>query len=145
MLPYRDSRLTQIALGLFFLAVAAYAYFEVRGLLFGPHIFVASETMETHDQFVKITGRADHIASLTIDGAPVAVTTAGAFEIPYLLAPGVNRIELEARDNYKHSVSKTLEIVYVPKATSAATSSATTMTHATSTVSASTTPSIPNQ
>jgi len=114
MLPYRDSRLTKIALGIFFLAVAAYAYFEVRGLLSGPRIFVASNMTETHEQFVKISGRADHIASLSVDGAPVDVDIHGAFEMPYLLAPGLNRVIFDARDSYGHTTSKIVEIVYIP-------------------------------
>jgi len=118
MLPYRDSRLTQITLGIFFLIVLGYAYFEVRSLLYGPRITIASGSTEVHEQFVVISGRADHITSLQVNGASVPVTTDGVFEVPYLLAPGLNRITFDARDNYEHTTSKTVEIVYIPSATS---------------------------
>lgn len=120
MLPYRDSRLTQIALGLFFLAVLGYAYYEARGLLWGPHIFVTWGSSEVHEQYVKITGRADHISELRVDGTPISVTKDGSFEVPYLLAPGANHIMFDARDSYGHTSSKTVEIVYAPSATSTA-------------------------
>ncbi|MBI5003896.1 hypothetical protein HZC00_02280 [Candidatus Kaiserbacteria bacterium] len=114
MRPYRDSRLTQIALVIFFLAVLAYAYFEVRGLLYGPHINIDSSVATSHERYVVISGHADHIASLSVDGAPVSMTQDGTFEVPYLLASGINQITFDARDNYGHTTSKTVEIVYAP-------------------------------
>lgn len=124
MLPYRDSHITQIALGVFFLAVLAYAYFEVRGLLYGPHIHIMSSPVIVHDQYVVIGGETDHIASLSVLGAPVAVDVNGAFEVPYLLAPGLNRIIFDAHDSYGHTASKTVEIVYMPAAASTASTTA---------------------
>ncbi len=118
MLPYRDSRLVQIALVIFFLAVVAYAYFEVRGLLYGPQITLESSMSTVHERYVLISGRADRIASLSVDGAPVSVTRDGSFEVPYLLAPGINQIMFDAKDSYGNTTSKTVEIVYVPSADS---------------------------
>ena len=118
MLPYRDSRLTRIALGIFFLAVLGYAYYEARGMLFGPSITVTSQVTEVREPFVTIRGRADRIASLSMNGKTVSVTENGVFEEPYLLAPGYNRIVLDARDKYGRSRSQTIEIVYNPFATS---------------------------
>src|SRR3989344_2865692 len=114
MLPYRDSRLTYIALGIFFLIVLAYAYFEARGLLFGPDITVTSQVTEVHDPFVTIKGKADRIASLSMNGKTIPVTENGAFEEPYLLAVGYNRIVLNAHDKYGRSRSRAIEIVYTP-------------------------------
>jgi hypothetical protein len=118
MLPYRDSRLTQIALVIFFLAVAAYAYFEVRGILYGPRITIESSVATVHERYVLISGRADRIASLSVDGAPVSVTRDGSFEVPYLLAPGINQVMFDAKDSYGNTTSKTVEIVYAPNADS---------------------------
>lgn len=121
MLPYRDSRLTQIALGLFFLTVGGYAYFEARGLVYGPHIDVSTNVSTVSEQYVLISGHTDHIASLSVNGVPVAVTTDGIFGIPYLLALGLNRIVLDANDNYGNTTSKTVEIVYIPTSSPAPT------------------------
>lgn len=118
MLPYRDSRITQLVLVVFFLLLAGYAYFEARGLLFGPSITVDTYPTEVTSAFVVIAGRADRISSLTMNGSPVEVTETGAFSEPYLLAAGYNRIVLDATDKYGRQRTKTLEIVYTPPATS---------------------------
>ena len=134
MLPYRDSTITRIALGVFFLLVIGYGYFEAQGLLFGPSINVGSSTTEVHDPFIKIQGKADRISSLSMNGKQITVTEEGAFSEPYLLAEGANRIALDARDTYGRTTRKVIVIVYTPSATSSV------QMVATSTVSTSTTP-----
>ena len=138
MLPYRDSRLTYIALGIFFLIVIGYAYFEARGILFGPSITVTSQVTMVDQPFVTIKGQADRIASLSMNGKTIAVTEDGAFSEPYLLAPGDNRIVLDARDKYGRSREQVIEIVYAPDASTSSGQAATSTlpTTATSTLSA---------
>lgn len=114
MLPYRDSRITRIAIGIFFLIVAGYAYYELRGILYGPVITVSSKVTEVHDPFVSITGSASRISSLSMNGKAVLVTQTGAFDEPYLLAPGLNRIVLEAKDKYGRSRMSLIQILYTP-------------------------------
>lgn len=114
MLPYRDSRLTYIALGIFFLIIAGYTYFEARGILFGPRITVTSKVTEVHEPFITIKGRADRISSLLMNGNIVSVTETGAFEEPYVLARGDNRIVLDAKDKYGRTRREVIEIVYTP-------------------------------
>lgn len=114
MLPYRDSKLTYIALGVFFLIVIGYAYYEARGLLFGPAIAVSSTITEVREPFIVIRGRADRIASLSMNGKTIPVTENGVFEEPYLLSPGLNRIVLDASDKYGRSRRQAIEIVYTP-------------------------------
>ena len=117
MLPYRDSRLTRIVLVIFFHVVIVYAYYEARGLLFGPTIDIPAQTMTASDSpYVLIQGQADRISSLTVDGDPIRVTETGAFKEPYVLAPGVNRIVFDAKDKYGNAAEKVIEIVYVPVA-----------------------------
>lgn len=118
MLRFRDSRLTYIALGIFFLIVLGYAYYEAQGILFGPSIRVTSEVTEVREPFVLIKGQADRIASLSMNGKTISVTETGAFEDPYLLAPGYNRIVLDAQDKYGRRRSKTIEIIYTPSSDS---------------------------
>src|SRR5882672_7866899 len=100
MLPYRDSKFTLIALIVFFLIAAGYAFFEARGQLFGPTISVPNEVSEMHDPYVLIQGTADRISSLSMNGKAITVSEDGAFSQPYLLAPGDNRIVLDAKDQY---------------------------------------------
>jgi len=117
MLPYRDSRVTTIAIVVFFLLVLGYAYFEARGFLYGPRIVVNSETTEVHDPFVEIKGIADRIASLSMNGKQINVTEGGVFSEPYLLSPGLNRIVLDATDKYGRRRIQVIQIVYTPPST----------------------------
>src|SRR3989344_810889 len=114
MLPYRDSRITTIVIVVFFLLVLGYAYFEARGLLYGPRIVVNSETTEVHDPFIEIKGTADRISSLSMNGKQISVTEGGVFNEPYLLSPGLNRIILDATDKYGRRRSQVIQIVYTP-------------------------------
>lgn len=118
MLPCRDNRLTYIALGAFFLIVLGYAYYAAQGILFGPSISIMSEVGEVRDPFVLIKGRADRISSLSMNGKAISVTETGAFEEPYLLAPGYNRIVLDAQDKYGRRRSAAVEIIYTPDSSS---------------------------
>ncbi|KKW45693.1 hypothetical protein A3C21_02390 [Candidatus Kaiserbacteria bacterium RIFCSPHIGHO2_02_FULL_59_21] len=120
MLPYRDSRFTKIVLAAFFFAVLGYAYFEGRGLLYGPSIEVDNRVMEVSDPFIAIEGVAKRIATLSMNGRTIPVTEEGAFAEAHLLAPGYNRITLVARDRYGKTTERTIEIVYTPKDTSQA-------------------------
>jgi Glucodextranase, domain B len=114
MLPYRDSTLTKIALAIFFIVIAGYAYFEARGILYGPQIDVPQDVEDVSSPYVEITGTTTHIAQLTMNGLGVPVTEQGAFDIPYALSPGFNRIVLDATDKYGHSTEKVIQIVYTP-------------------------------
>ncbi len=134
MLPYRDNRLTYIALGIFFLIVLGYAYYEARGLLFGPAISVRSEVNETHEPFVTIKGQADRIASLSMNGKIIPVTEDGVFGEPYLLSPGYNRIVLDASDKYGRTRRRAVEIVYTPAAGSGQTPDTTATSTSSSTI-----------
>ena len=114
MLSYRDSKMTKIILIVFFVIVIIYAYFEIRGILYGPHIEIAATSGTVRERYVVISGRSQRISSLSVDGAPIAVTTDGSFEVPYLLAPGINHILFDAKDSYGNTSSKVVQIVYIP-------------------------------
>ena len=126
MLPYRDNRLAKIALVAFFLIVIFYAYYEARGLLFGPNIKTSSAVTVSHDRFITIRGKAERISELSMNGKPVPVTEEGAFDEPYLLVNGYNRIFLRARDKYGRASEKVVEIIYEPAPTSTSTAATST-------------------
>ena len=114
MLPYHDSRLTRIILIVFFVALAGYAYYEVRGLLSGPVIEIDNRIMEVSEQFITIEGKAERISSLSMNGKTIPVTEDGAFSEGYVLVEGYNRIVLEARDRYGNATDREIEIIYTP-------------------------------
>lgn len=126
MLPYRDSRITKAVLIVFFVLVVGYAYFEAQGILFGPAITVDSNVTEVHDPFITVKGKADRIASLSMNGKQITVTEDGSFSQPYLLAQGDNRIVLDASDKYGRSRRQVIEVVYTPSSDVANNSDATT-------------------
>lgn len=116
MLPYRDSRITRIALVVFFLFVAGYAYYEGRGILYGPVIEIENRVLEVDESLVTIEGGTRRISALFLNGAQIPVTEDGTFSEEYVLAPGYNRIELSARDRWGKATERALEIVYTPSA-----------------------------
>lgn len=144
MLPYRDSRLTQIAIGIFFILALGYGYFELEGFLYGPRISVPTTVTESHERFVTITGSVQRIASLAMNGKEINVTENGSFSEPYLLSPGSNRIILDAKDKYGRSKQSVITIVYTPTPEDT-TLPEVTSTTASSTETGSTTPIAPTQ
>ena len=120
MLPYHDSRLTRIVLIGFFATLAAYAAYEIRGLVSGPVIEIDNRVMEVSEPFITIDGHAGRIATLSMNGQQIPVTEGGDFSEGYALTPGYNRIVLEARDRYGNSTERKIEIVYSPATSSAA-------------------------
>jgi hypothetical protein len=141
MLPYRDSALTKIALAVFFLIILGYAYFEARGILYGPEIQISQGVEQVSSPYIELTGTTTHIDTLTMNGQSVPVTEAGVFDIPYALSPGYNRIVLDATDKYGNSTQKIVEIVYTPASTTPTQIGTSTAASATST--SSTTPVAP--
>ncbi len=132
MLPYRDSRITTLAIIAFFLVVCGYAYYEARGFIYGPRITVSERITEVRDPFVVIRGTAERISSLSMNGKDISVTEEGVFEEPFLLAEGLNRITLGAKDKYERERTEVLQIVYTP-AVNISLQSTSTSTPATST------------
>lgn len=117
MLPFRESRIAKVLTIVFFLIVAGYAYYEIRGMLFGPRIHIPSTVTETSERFVILKGKADRIATLSMNGKAITVTEEGVFEEPYLLSEGLNRIVFDAEDKYGRSQSEVMQIVYIPSPT----------------------------
>lgn len=114
MLPYRDSRITKIVLVVFFVLVAIYAYYEGRGLLYGPTIEIENRVLEVSEPFITIEGQAQRIASLSMNGTAIQVTEDGLFSEGYVLAPGYNSITLSARDRFGQTTTREIEVVYTP-------------------------------
>lgn len=114
MLPYRDGRITRIAIIVFFVLIIGYAYFEARGVLYGPSIAISGEVSEVSTAYISIQGKAERIAKLAMNGRPISVTEDGAFDEPYLLSPGLNRIMLDATDRYGRTTQQIVQVVYKP-------------------------------
>lgn len=120
----RESRLTRIALIVFFFLAACYGVYELRGQVLGPAIVLESAPPITNDSFIRVRGQAYRMTELSMNGGPITVTENGSFDEGYVLAPGDNRIVFDAKDAYGHTTERVVEVVYTaPLAAKAAVAS----------------------
>lgn len=111
-MPERDSKLVRILLATFFALLILYALYEAWGMLYGPSIEVPEGEITVYAPYTLITGRAERITELRLNGKPIPVTASGDFEEPYLLAEGSNHLILEAEDARGRTARETLVIYY---------------------------------
>lgn len=101
-----------IALGI--ISIGVYAYRQSREYRQGPTITIS--TPENGSLFtaplVTISGNAQNISSITLDGGTIFVDSKGNFTEKLLLLPGYNILTLEAHDRFGKKIQKTLELVY---------------------------------
>jgi len=114
MTPTRDSKPVRIALYLFFALLFAYALYEAWGMLYGPRIMIPEETVVVREPYTLISGKAERITELRLNGARIPVTEAGEFSEAYLLAPGTNYLIFDAHDARGRRTERTLTILYEP-------------------------------
>ena len=114
MASLRYNPLTRIGLGIFFLGVLVYAFFEARGLLWGPTITIVSDTSAGTSSFIILQGTVTHSTTLSLNGSPLSVTEGGIFSEGYVLTPGMNQLFFEAIDRYGHAAHTNISIVYTP-------------------------------
>jgi hypothetical protein len=112
---YRDSKVVRSILIGFFALLLCYAIYEAWGLLSGPRIEVPEGMITVTEPYTLIKGRAERITELRLNGAVVQVKENGDFEQPYALAPGSNRLILEARDARGRTATEIIDIAYVPR------------------------------
>lgn len=112
-----DSRFLKIALLVFFTLAFLYTFYEARGMLQGPVIQVPETIVLAESEFITVQGQVERISELRLNGGRISVTEDGFFAEPYVLAHGVNRIVLEARDARGRETRKVVEIVYTGETT----------------------------
>jgi len=117
MIPYKNNRLVVVVLSAFFILILFYAYFEARDILFGPkiHINAPAQGIVVDEKFVTITGKAENISQIWMNGRLIPVTEDGIFEEAMLLTEGHNRIVLQAKDKTGRETSENVQVVYTPK------------------------------
>jgi hypothetical protein len=117
MIPYKNNKIVLVVLGLFFLLIIIYAYFEARNIIFGPKILVNTPTegVVVSEKFVTIVGKAENINEIWMNGRSIPVTEDGIFEEGLLLTEGYNKIYILAKDKLGRETSENIEIVYMPK------------------------------
>ena len=81
-------------------AVVAFAISRIIPVIMGSqlHIDQLANTSEGSNPVIAISGSASDTKSLTINGAPIALSPAGTFSQTLLLHPGYNTITFDTSD-----------------------------------------------
>lgn len=98
--------------------VAFYVQFQARNLLTGPTIHL-NETQETvhHTRTLQLTGNAQNIVKLTLNGKEIHTNGNGEFMETLILEKGYTITTLEAKDRFGRTKTLTQAYVYVPETT----------------------------
>jgi hypothetical protein len=112
--------------------IAGYAYFASSGLIDGPRITITSPSSGTGNggkgigknengnvvyadistSTVVISGIAQRVNSLILDGRPIVIDTQGNFSQTLLLFPGYNIETLQGQDRFGRTTHVDFEITY---------------------------------
>lgn len=93
--------------------IVGYSIFQAQKLIRGPIINIYSpQNGATYNQtLIQIEGVARNIAYLNLNDRPIFTDKNGYFSEKILLSPGYNVIKLDAKDKFKNSTEKLLEII----------------------------------
>ncbi len=91
-----------------------YAGFQARHLITGPEITLEqpSNGSEVANEAVQVSGFAENIAKLYLNGRQIFTNTTGHFDEEVLLAYGYNVLELVAEDKFGRTKAKTISLVF---------------------------------
>ncbi len=103
-----------VALVLLILVTIAYFLFNLRGASQGPQILIDTPPrgVVVNQPVVELEGKVSNVAEITINGAPIQVKNNDMIKERFVLQPGENQFDLEAKDRYGHSTNKTIKIIY---------------------------------
>ena len=90
-----------------------YGMFQAKNFILGPkiEIFTPTNGISTDDERLEITGKADRITYIEMNGRPIEVTPTGNFDEKLILIPGYNIININARDTFGRVVNRKIELI----------------------------------
>lgn len=98
--------------------ILVYIHFQARNILLGPAITLQNDpAVLQSERTITLTGSAQNIVRLALNGREINTTASGAFTQTLVLQEGYTIIELEAQDRFGRTVSLRREYVYAPEAT----------------------------
>ena len=105
----RYGSLTLLALVMF-----GYSLYRASDLLFGIHLAVLGikDGESVAAGTIDLSGSADHAIGVSIDGHPVSIDTAGAWQDTIALVPGYNSVRVSAADKFGRDVSSQFAVYY---------------------------------
>ena len=106
--------------GLVLLAVAllaSYAYYEMRGYVYGPQLIISAPTdgFSVTEEILAVEGTAKNITEITLNGRPIFIDEDGHFKEDVLLLSGYNVLALTVVDRYERTNTQYLRGIYTPE------------------------------
>ncbi|MBP9856027.1 MAG: hypothetical protein KBC48_01840 [Candidatus Pacebacteria bacterium] len=95
------------------LLIGGYALSRSWNLLAGPELIINTpiEGQAIKDSFITVSGEAERIASLHLNGRQIFTTTDGHFNESLLLLPGYNIIVITAEDKFGRELIKKITLI----------------------------------
>ena len=95
-------------------AIGIYSYLQSREFLNGPQVAIIEppDGSVFSEALVTISGSAQNVAHISLNGSPIFIDSAGLFSEKLLLLPGYNILTVSAEDRCGKKVEKALELVY---------------------------------
>ena len=107
-------RIIKISTGvLLALLVIGYAIWGSLNYARGPAIEISSPANNSavNSNVAVITGRADRVNSLSLNGDPISMDEQGNFSQTVVIFPGMNKLTFVAHDQFKRTAVKELDLV----------------------------------
>ncbi len=94
-------------------AIAGYIWYQVSGFMSAPSLDLAQlkPQMTVSTPTISIQGTTEGFAQVTINAEPVATDPDGKFQQEVHLAPGVNTIEIAARNRLNKETRKQIQVL----------------------------------
>ena len=102
--------------GLLVILFVLYVLFQARFLLVGPVVTLTNEPASVqHERQITLSGVAENITKISINGRSIATDGRGFFSSPIILENGYTIVSIAAEDRYGRETIITRPYVYVPQ------------------------------
>ena len=93
--------------------IGGYSLFQAQKLIRGPVIDITTPQNGTTytSPLIEISGRAQNIAYINLEGRQIFTDKDGYFKEKFVLSPGMNVSKLDAQDKFKTSREKQIQVV----------------------------------
>lgn len=99
-------------IGTLVVLIFLYVQFQARNLLAGPAITLDTDLpLVHHERTLTLSGKAENIVKLTVNGREIHTTEAGAFRETLVLENGYTIVTLSAWDRFGRNTTLTQEYV----------------------------------
>ncbi len=90
-----------------------YSLFQAHKIITGPQVDVFTPTngITVSTSLMIVTGKAENVSILTLNGRKIFTDNTGAFSEKLLLSPGYNTIVIEGKDKFGTVQRKVLAVI----------------------------------